>query len=85
MKIYLKHRHASTWLDITNYVDLPITLNETVDGAFNSIQITLYTPKTLGALDTTKPIPPKFELKYTEANEEIDENDRNTWYFFNRR
>ena len=81
MKIYIKHRHALVWLDITKYVDMPMTLNETVDGTFASIQLTLRTPKELGRLDTTKPIPPKYDLKYTVADNAIDENETNTWHF----
>lgn len=83
MKLYIRHKNETGWEDITEYLYTPsFIMNQTVDGTFNSLTFELRTPKLIGQLDMTKPIPPnEYIVKYTEALDSDSENENNTWHF----
>ena len=81
-RIYIKHRYAVDYIDITKYAEMPIVMSQTVDGTFSSINLVLNTPKKVLTLDTSKVIPPKYIIKVSEVEQVIDEIEHvNTFYF----
>ena len=48
MKILIKHRYAVSYIDFTQYVEMPISMTQTVDGTFHTIDLKLLTPKKVG-------------------------------------
>ena len=86
MKLYIKHRDELKWKELSSkngiYVDLPIIMGERVDGKFDSLTLEMYTGERLDDIDLTKAIPPKYEIKYTEVENESEEIEGvNTFYF----
>src|SRR5690554_1252429 len=82
MKFYMKSKNETQWNEITEYVHLPsVRMFFTVDGTFNAVNFTLRTLKSLFGLDLTKPIPPKYQIKVSEVDNELLENENNTWHF----
>ena len=82
MKFYIKSKNETQWNEITEYVHLPsVRMFFTVDGTFNEVKFTLRTPKSSFGLDLTKPIPPKYQIKVSEVDNESLENENNTWHF----
>lgn len=79
MKVFLRKKNEN-WIDITKNVNKPIFMNIAEDGTYNSIKLTARFQVGYFPFDVSKPIPPKYELKITEN--ENDEQERiNTFYF----
>lgn len=86
MKFYIKHRDELKWKELSSkngiYIDLPVIMGERVDGKFDSLTLQMYTGESLDDIDLTKAIPPKYEIKYTEVDNEREEIEGvNTFYF----
>ena len=82
MRILIKRKHDVDYLDITKYVNLPISMTRTEDGTFNEFNFTLFLPNRVGFIDGTKPIEPKLDIKFSEVDNVIDEIEGvNTFYF----
>ena len=80
MKIYIRRSNSITWREITENVNLPITINDTVDGGYLTANLSCRFKKGFDYFDVTKPITPKWELKIV-TGEENEEELVNTFYF----
>ena len=79
MKVYLKNRMDIEYTDITEYVNLPIMINDTVDGSYITTTIICRFPSDFEMFDVSKPISPKWLLKIVDGDEEIELE--NTYHF----
>ena len=81
MKVLIQKNKSSKWIDITEYVNGVININETVDGTFNTIKLQLTLPPEVEYINGTKPIPPKHIIKIQDTSETSVEGV-NTFYFY---
>lgn len=79
MKVFLRKKNEN-WIDITKNVNKPIFINIAEDGTYKSTKLTARFQVGYFPFDVSKPIPPKYELKITE-NENDEQELINTFYF----
>ena len=81
MRVYIRDKTQFKWLDITKYVNGVIVINETVDKTFDNISFSILTNDSLYGYDMSKPIPPKWLIKFSDVDSDELETTENTLYF----
>ena len=81
MKVYLRQLKDLTWTDITQYVKLPISINDTVDETFDTCKIVAIFNTDFTLFDVKKPFSPKQYIKITTADNPLNETEENTYWF----
>lgn len=82
MKVFIKGIDQNKWVNLSEYVHPPFTIVDTVDGTENTCKIVFRFPADLDYFDVTKSIRPKLQIKITDAPNEYEENDKNTYFFY---
>ena len=81
MKVYIKRRDDTVWVDITKYVDLPINISDNKDGTYNDVSFNARFNTDFTYFDVKENLPPKHELKVSSVDDEELENENNTYWF----
>ncbi len=81
MKVFLKGVDHTRWVDLSQYVNMPFTIIDTKDGTGNTCKITFRFPSNLQYFDVKKALKPKMQIKITEVDNELLENENNTYLF----
>ena len=79
--VFLKKKNGTTWHNITDYVLVPITINDLSDGGYDECSFTARFTESFTFFDARENLPPKTEIKISEALDESEQNETNTYWF----
>ncbi len=84
MRVLIRKHNQTNWRDVSNFVNMPITISDTCDDTFDSIKLELFANTSNQVVDIINGLSPKSDIVLTEtlAGEPIS-GVNNYWAIYN--